>query len=122
MDASCGGNDCSDSNPLVWSVPLEVTGLAVNTASSTELTWDSQDLLAGPETSFDLVSGPLPGGPVFSFSSSTCLQTGGGVAYSDGRADPLPAEGFWFLARARNSCGTGSFGSSQRDESTAPCP
>src|SRR4030095_14896666 len=46
----CGGDDCNDGNPLVWSSPLEVANLILTTASPADPSWDSQAALAGPET------------------------------------------------------------------------
>jgi len=122
VDALCGGDDCNDTNPLVWFTPVEVTHLTVNTSSAGDLTWDGQGSLVGPETTYDLVSGPLPGGPGFSFTSSTCLQPSGGTTYTDARPDPAVGTGYWYLVRARNSCGVGTYGSGQQDTSIPPCP
>jgi hypothetical protein len=120
--SSCGGDDCDDSNPFVWFAPGEVTGMLLTGAGPTDLSWDDQGALVGPETAYDLVSGPLvpPGG--VDLAAAACLQTGGGNAFSDTRPDPPAGEGFWYLARARNSCGPGSYGTPQRDGSIPACP
>jgi kumamolisin len=120
--AICGGDDCDDMDPLVWFTPVEVTQLGVTGPSPTNLTWDTQGSLVGPETSYDLVSGSLPGGAGFDFSSTTCLQPDGGVGYTDTRPDPPADSGFWYLARARNSCGIGTYGTTLRDSSISSCP
>src|SRR5262249_42089024 len=80
--AACGGDDCNDTDAQVWSAPVDVTSLAVTGASPTDLSWDSQATLVGPETAYDVVSGSLPGGPSFDFGSSSCVQPGGGAGYS----------------------------------------
>ena len=121
-DAACGGSDCNDSNPLVWSVPEEVANLALTSMSPTDLAWDDQGDLVGPETTYDLVSGPLSAVAGIDFSASACLQSGAGTSYLDRRPEPEPGQGFWFLARARNSCGIGTYGSSQRDAGVLSCP
>ncbi|MCI0568617.1 MAG: hypothetical protein L0Z52_10620, partial [Acidobacteria bacterium] len=122
VDALCGGNDCIDTNPFVWLEPFEVTNLNVDPGNPANLFWDSQDALAGPATHFDLVSGTLSELPGSGFSSSTCLQGGLGNSYTDARPDPVIGEGYWYLARAVNPCGVGTFGSSARDSSIPPCP
>jgi len=122
VDANCGGNDCVDTNPFVWSGPFEVTNLNVNPGNSAHLMWDSQDALAGPGTSFDLASGTLSGLTLSGFSSSVCLQSAGGNSYTDARPDPAVGEGYWYLTRAKNLCGTGTYGSSARDNSISSCP
>jgi hypothetical protein len=121
-DAACGGNDCDDTNPLVWFVPGEVANLVLTAANPADPAWDDQGAFVGPGTTYDLVSGPLGGGPGIDFSLSSCLQSGGGTSYFDFRPDPTPGQGFWFLARARNSCGMGTYGSSQRDSDVPSCP
>lgn len=121
-DADCGGNDCDDTNPLVWFVPGEVANLVLTTVNPADPAWDDQEAFAGPGTTYDLVSGPLGGVPAIDFSSSSCLQSGEGTSYPDVRPDPTSGQGFWFLARARNSCGIGTYGSSQRDSNVLSCP
>jgi hypothetical protein len=119
-DSLCGGTDCADANPFVWSAPVQVTGLTVATASPANLAWASQGTLVGPETTYDLVSGTLSSDPVASFTSGACMQSGGGPSFIDSRPDPATA--FWYLARARNSCGVGTYGTLQRDTNIPPCP
>jgi len=121
-DTLCGGDDCNDTNPMVWIPPVEVTNLFLSAASPTDLSWDSQGVLVGPETTYDLVSGPFSTTPGLDLSSGTCLQASGGTGYSDIRPDPSEENGFWYLARARNSCGLGTYGTSQRDSTIPPCP
>jgi hypothetical protein len=122
IDAACGGNDCSDTNPLVWLAPFEAAGLNVSAAGTTHLAWDSQASLAGPETAFDLVSGALGASSGLSFSASSCLQTSGENGFDDLRADPARGTGYWYLVRGRNSCGIGTYGSAQRDAAIVSCP
>ncbi len=120
VDGPCGGDDCDDAAPLVWFPPKEVANLGLAGSGPTHLSWDDQGGLVGPETTYDLVSGPPGDGPIF--GSGTCLQTAGGTSYSDTRADPDLNKNYWYLARARNSCGTGTYGGSQRDSSIPSCP
>ena len=121
-DAHCGGNDCNDANPLVWLSPVEVINLTLTAAGPTQLSWDSQSAIAGPQTSYDLASGSLgPGSGIF-FTEATCLQSDLPETYSDERPDPAVGRGFWYLARARNVCGIGTYGSPGRDGSIPNCP
>jgi hypothetical protein len=122
VDARCGGNDCSDADPLVWSAPSEVTNLSLNADAVTLLNWDGQDLQSGPGTVFDLASGSFSEAAWFSLSTGTCLQNGGANLFSDDRPDPGVGGGFWYLVRARNSCGAGTLGSAERDSILSPCP
>jgi len=122
VDALCGGDDCNDNDPLVWLAPNEVMNLLVSTASPADLAWDNQGTLVGPETTYDLVSGALVSGAGTGFSGAVCLQSNGGTMYSDARPDPGVGSGYWYLARGRNSCGVGTYGTSQQDTSIPACP
>jgi hypothetical protein len=121
-DSVCGDLDCNPTDPIVWSAPVEVTHLTVSGASPALLSWDNQSSLAGPGSSYDLVSGTLENGSGFSFLTGTCLQAGGGTTYSDARPDPGAGQGFWYLVRGTNACGVGTFGSVERDTDISPCP
>jgi hypothetical protein len=119
--ALCGGDDCNDADPMVWSAPMEVTGLAVSPGIPTGLSWAGQGVVAGPGTIYDLVSGTVSGSGAMNFPGAACLQSGG-TTYMDARPDPGPGTARWYLARARNSCGVGTYGTSQRDTDIPPCP
>lgn len=122
VNGLCGGDDCNDTNPLVWQSPLEVGNLTIATVSPANVAWDSQSASAGPETAYDLVSGSLGPGTGIIFSAASCLQPGGPASYSDGRPDPATGQSYWYLSRAANSCGVGTYGSVQRDTAIPPCP
>jgi hypothetical protein len=115
----CQG-DCNDASPLVWLSPVEIANLGLSGSGPTNIAWDSQGSLVGPETSYDLTSGSMSDG--LNFASGTCLQTAGGATYTDTRANPGPGAGYWYLSRGRNSCAVGTYGSSQRDSSIPSCP
>jgi len=114
--------DCWEGNPQVWAAPSEVSGLAVLDGNPTTVTWTSQSVLAGPETTYDLVGGALtsPAGSM-NFSAASCLQPSGPNSFSDTRAAPAADTAYWYLARGRNSCGVGTYGTN-RDGTIPPCP
>lgn len=115
-------SDCNDSDPQVWSGPGGVGHLLVSDSEPSGISWDSQDGTSGPGTVYDLVSGSLADGSGLDFASGTCLQSGGGVSYVDTRPNPDVGSGYWYLARAHNSCGVGTYGTPQRDAAIAACP
>lgn len=117
----CGG-DCDDTNPLVWSRPVEISNLRISAAGPTSLSWDSQGSLAGSGTQYDLASGALLNSGQPDLASGTCLWSGTSATCTDARPDPETGIGFWYLVRGRNSCGVGTFGSSPIDASVTPCP
>jgi hypothetical protein len=121
-DTVCGGNDCNDLNPTDWSVPGEVSGLTLTIPSPADPSWVSQAGAAGPGTNYDLVSGTLGPSAGINFSTASCLQSAAATSYSDSRPGPTAGFAFWYLARARNSCATATYGSPVRDSAIPPCP
>jgi hypothetical protein len=104
--------DCDDADPALWYPPAEISGLRIAPGESTLLTWDGQEIFAGTAVLYDVVSGHEE-----IFRSTGDHQGTGCAAW--GMAAPsaldtgpeLPAGKLrYFLARARNACGTGAFG------------
>jgi hypothetical protein len=122
-DTVCGGDDCNDQNNQVWRPPSEVTGLDVTQGDPANPSWDSQAVLAGPSTIYDLVSGAIGAtAPGVSLGASSCLQSATSTTHVDSRAVPPGSVAFWYLVRARNGCGTSSYGTPQRDTTIQACP
>ncbi len=119
--SECAG-DCNDADPEVWSAPAEVQGLTVASIYPTQLAWDSQSASAGPATRYQIVSGTISTTAGLDFSSGSCLQTSSSTDYTDTRPDPPPRVGFWYLVRARNPCGIGTYGAPYRDQAIPVCP
>jgi hypothetical protein len=99
-----------------------VTQLVVSGIAPSNVSWSSQAVSAGPETTYDLVSGATSNVAGINFSAAICLQSAGPASFSDVRPNPAPGTGFWYLARGRNSCGIGTYGSAARDNSVPSCP
>jgi hypothetical protein len=118
---SCGG-DCDDADGSVWASPVEAAGLLIGPGTPTAITWESQDVVAGPGTFYDLGSGTRAGQVPIDASTAVCLSPGGSSPASDPRADPAVGEVFWYLVRGRNACGTGSYGTPARDNAIPACP
>ena len=44
-------------------------------------------------------------------TTATCLSDDGAAAsFTDGRPDPAPGTGYYYLVRAQAACGTGTYG------------
>jgi hypothetical protein len=116
--------DCNEASGTVWFAPLEVTNLAVVGKSPSVVSWNSQGSVVGTGTVYDLASGSIIALRTTGFSDGCIRQGGGGTTYSDAEVDPPIGNGYWYLARARNSCATGTYGSTKRDTEIlgAPCP
>ncbi len=87
--------------------PTEVQALTANGKAPTTLAWSAQS-----SDSYDVSSGLVlsmrTGGGV---SAATCIANGlGSPSYADARPAPLPGDGYYYLVRARNGCGTGTLG------------
>jgi len=131
-DQSPLGVDCNDLDASVTRAPLEVAGVALARIGSTaQLSWTSQDSTAGSGTSYDVVTGDTQTlRNTKNYSGASCLVgQHPDTPYTDGRTGPGPGASYYYLVRARNSCGTASFGNANvspdpRDglDSSSPCP
>ncbi len=105
--------DCDDSDGSVHHAPGEARDLRVGRGTEgTRLVWSSQTIAAGSSTGYDVVTGTLAelradGG----FARAGCLgaEVSTNLA-SDPGPEPQTGQVRYYLVRARNSCGTGTFG------------
>jgi hypothetical protein len=125
-DGRADCSDCRPGDPYVFATPPEVTNLQVAFDSGREyLVWDDLSPLAGFGIVYDLFSGSLAalhqhGGD---FSTGACLAADLTFwAYDITDAIPPPGEGFYALARGRDACGVGTYGSALRDQAAAQSP
>lgn len=105
-DGATGANDCAPNDPGVMAIPGEVPSLVFST--KTALAWATAS--GGSSATYDAVRGDrtaLPVGP--GGGEETCFP---GLATTTVTDSTLPPQGngFWYLARARNSCGVGTYG------------
>jgi hypothetical protein len=117
-EASCAGTP--------GPVPVEVTSVFASKDGTTAvLSWDAT---AGAAT-YDLLRGSVLGWPVGSTPAmETCLA--GNVVSTRASDDTVPAigDGYWYLVRADNACGSGSYGSQESQgvpaapRASATCP
>ena len=119
--------DCNDADAAVWAIPGAVDNLAgaLDSSESLFISWTSLDPIDGSGTNYDIARGSL----------STLHSSGfpgGGVCVGNNLSDtpytegPLacgltPGDGCWYLVRAQNVCGTGTYGPAAFD-SIATCP
>jgi lysophospholipase L1-like esterase len=98
--------DGAPSDPGVFAAPVEVTDLGF--ADRTTLTWTSQTYTSGPLTRSDVVRGNLSDLPSVFFGD--CVTSGTLDAMTTDATTPSPGAGFWYLVRAQNSLGVGTYG------------
>jgi hypothetical protein len=103
------GADCAPTDPGVWAIPAEVTGLALD-PDLLGLGWNSLAAVAGSGTVYDLARGDLQQAAPGQGAGGICLSSG--LPDAAGSDPDLPALGsaFWYLVRGRNSCGSGTYG------------
>jgi len=115
--------DCAPADPSAFAVPDEIDGL--RWVGSELLSWDAEAVLSGSGTRYEVMRGDLGGvsdlgpGP-----EDVCVAAD--IAETETTdPSPLPAadSGFFYLVRARNTCGASRWetATSGEDRATAPC-
>ncbi len=78
----------------------------------------------GTDAVYEVMRGALDQFPVGSGAAETCVDSGvAGQSAQDGTT-PSPGSGFYYLVRARNICGAGTYGSASGGSPwmTSVCP
>lgn len=105
--------DCAATDAGAFAAPAEVTGLGADPAAADRITWDSQAGTAGTGTLYDLLRGDVDAlrtsGTV---DDAACRASGLAEAGFTDEEAPDPGRAFYYLARARNTCGTAGWGAS----------
>lgn len=147
QNGACVGTPivCNDSNPCTdnmcnpatgcvytpFNAPVEVAGVRVEQGMGpTSIRFVSQDAQAGASTSYDVVTGSLSDLVTDAgYDDSTCLGNFPDTPAADGSGNPGPGQGKYYLLRAKNTCGTGTYGNASvipdpRDalDAGGPCP
>jgi hypothetical protein len=115
--------DCAPLDASASSLPVEVSGLAVSHLGGTQLSWASQ----GGGFRYDVVGGDVAtlqtqGG----VAAATCLANDQGSAtWTDMRPEPSPGQGYFYVSRAQNACGSAGYGTASSGTPRLPtsdCP
>ena len=114
--------DCNDADAGAHALPGEVTGQAF--VDPITLGWDSAAPTAGMFTFYDVIRGHLAELPVGTGASETCLASTIFRETTTDETAPASGTGFWYLVRAKNSCGDGTYGtdSAGAPRTSAACP
>lgn len=100
--------DCAPDDATVFAVPGEVSGLAFGDGQT--LAWDSAVPATGSATLHQILRGSeLPVGG----SSDVCLAAGTPATTLTDPDVPLAGTAFWYLVRAKNACGIGTYGTAR---------
>ena len=122
-DDNDGVPDVSDCAPLdntASVIPGEVFSLAFSDKDT--LGW----VASVSSARYEIARGPTNGFPVGSSGSEACVTPPGGtfdLTFDDATL-PSAGAGFWYLVRARNACGAGTYGTRSNGvpRVTAACP
>jgi hypothetical protein len=110
-------NVCTPCGP-----PAEIAGVAVNGHSGTTVSWTP----LGGSVVYDVASSTLSDLFLNGTAGATCLADDvAGAGTPDGRPDPAPGDGYYYLVRGQTACGTGSYGTSSAGPERLPaagCP
>jgi len=115
-DVDCDGvtspTDCAPLDPTLKLAPTEVQNLNVTAVGAlAEISWDSQDALAGTATVYDVVAGFAASLiPNAGYASAVCaVNNDADTPFQDATA-VAPGQIRYWLVRAVNACGTGTYG------------
>jgi len=124
--------DCADADPGTQYFPIETSNLLVG-GPPTSVSWTSQNATTGTSTRYDVVTGSL--GDLLAsrdYSAASCMASAvNGSSTLDPAPNPPAGSGIYYLVRAKNNCGPGTYGDSTlavdpRDAldspGTIPCP
>lgn len=107
-DGSDNLADCRPDDPTVFAAPGEVGGVVFDADRQT-LSWNSAAPAAGSATLHQVLRGLVGALPVGAGSES-CLAAGTPAASIVDAELPAAGAAFWYLVRAKNPCGVGSYG------------
>ena len=104
--------DCAVSDPSSWRAPFELLRLRPSRAGNLQLGWDDLGAMTGIGTTYRVVTGRLSELRASASFAQACTLAAGSTtpAATDTRANPPPGDGFYYLVRAENRCGNGTFG------------
>jgi len=114
--------DCAPGDGTAFLVPRDVGGERFR--SSTLLEWNSAVAGSGSGARYDVVQGLLSQLPPGTGSAETCLVNDASTKTLTAATNPTVGQAFYYLVRASNACGTGTFGagSSGVPRNTRACP
>jgi hypothetical protein len=102
--------DCAPSAGGAFATPPEVTGVRWRGWRKEDMFWDSALPLAGEESVYDVIRGLVAELPVGGGASETCLATDLAEETVSDSSAPATGACFYYLVRARNTCGVGTDG------------
>ena len=111
-DGSDNNLDCAPTDAGAFATPGEVAALTTDrgVVGETLLSWSSLAATAGSATAYDLARGDLASLRTLGTGDSGSLVCALAATSTSDPAVPVAGAGFYYLARGRNTCGFGSWG------------
>lgn len=117
--------DCNPASAGAFAPPAELRRIRLSGAAPTKLGWDDQRATIGSSATYGVVSGALSDLRATGSFSAACALGGSLTtqAVTDSRPAPAAGDGYYYLVRASNSCGVGTYGRPALDSaSPSVCP
>lgn len=105
--------DCAPADGTAFIVPREVSGVRFRSPALFE--WNSAAAGSGTGARYDVVQGLLSQLPPGSRSGETCLANNSPSRTVTDDRNPAAGTGFYYMIRASNTCGTGTYGAGSTD-------
>jgi len=123
-DGVANALDCRPLDGTISGPSGEVDGVTVSRGPTTNLSWST---LSGGTLGYDVSGGVLSLLRANGTSTdASCLENDvAGPAWSDSRPEPTAGDGYYYLVRGQNICGTGSYGAATGGAERVPgtaCP
>ena len=123
LDGIADPCDCAPADPGSYDAPGEAGPLDVLDAAT--VLWGSMSHAAGPGTVYDLVRGAVSDlRSSGSIATAACVAAGTAATSFTETLTPAAGDGYYYVVRARNACGSGGWGqtSAGAPRSHADCP
>ena len=122
-DGVLNRDDCASADGSAWAPTQETAGVLLNGTVATALSWNEQATLSGPGARYDVAGATLSALRSAGLGSAACLASGlTSPSFTDTRPSPPAADGNYYLVRARNACGTATFGPGRAAADSLVCP
>ena len=122
-DGFLNRDDCASADGSAWAPTHEIAEVLLSGAVATGLSWNEQATSSGPGARYDVAGATLSALRSAGPGSVACLASGLTSPFvTDTRPNPPAADGNVYLVRARNACGTSTFGPGRAAADTLVCP
>jgi len=122
-DIVLDGDDCAPADSGSWAPTVTISDLTLEKTGLTRLSWSDQSGVVGPGLTHDVMGGDLSALRTIGIGATACVE--GSIpadSYDDGQPDPAVGDGYFYLIRATNGCGSATLGAGRGPADVAICP